>query len=45
MVAANMRETVAARQKELEGAPSISGRKNATTDALSGVTASAQDDT
>jgi hypothetical protein len=47
MVVANMRETVAARQKELEGASSYSGRKNATTDALrmSGVTASAQDDT
>jgi hypothetical protein len=46
MVVGNIRETVAARQKELEGASSISDRKNATIDAVvSGVTASAQDDT
>ena len=45
MVVTNMRQTVGVRQKELEGASSISDRKNAMIDALSGVTASAQDDT
>ena len=41
----NMVSTSGARQKELEGASSSSGRKNAAVDAWTGVTASAQDDT
>jgi hypothetical protein len=45
MVVDNMQATAGARQKELEGASSSSGRKNAVIDAVSGVTASAQDDT
>ena len=45
MVVANMVATVGARQKELEGASSQSGRKAAGVDAISGVTASTQDDT
>ena len=40
-----MVKTAAARQKELEGASSQSGRKAAGVDAVSGVTASTQDDT
>jgi hypothetical protein len=45
MVVSNMEATAGARQKELEGASSISGRKNAAHDAYSGVAASTQDDT
>jgi hypothetical protein len=45
MVVNNMLATAGARQKELEGASSQSGRKNTALDAFSGVTASAQDDT
>ena len=45
MVVGNMVATVGARQRELEGASSQSGRKAAGLDAVSGVTASTQDDT
>ena len=45
MVVNNMMGTVGAMQQELEGASSMSGRKNAEVDAISGVTASTQDDT
>ena len=45
MVVVNMMATAGARQKELEGASSSSGRKAAGVDAISGVTASTQDDT
>ena len=45
MVVSNMMATAGARQKELEGASSSSGRKMAGVDAISGVTASTQDDT
>jgi hypothetical protein len=41
----NMMATAGARQKELEGASTMSGRKNEATDAMSGVGAGTQDDT
>ena len=45
MVVINMMTTVGARQRELEGVSTMSGRKAAGLDAVSGVTASTQDDT
>jgi hypothetical protein len=44
-VVGNMIATAGGRQKELEGASSSTGRKNAAVDALTGVAAGAQDDT
>jgi hypothetical protein len=45
MVNNNMLATAGARQQELEGASSMSGRKNVALGALQGVAASTQDDT
>ena len=45
MVVIDMVKVVGARQMELEGASSMSGRKSAAIDALSGAAASTQDDT
>ena len=46
VVVINMEATAGARQRELEGATSISGRKNAAADAIiKGIAASDQDDT
>jgi hypothetical protein len=45
IIVTSMQATAGARQHDLEGASSMSGRKNAAIDSVSGVAASTQDDT